>query len=70
MEVDPVISSEWFIEEASRVLKADGILVATINNKSSPRAVSHEAFRPGEAQENSGDSTRLAIVTVEGDSCN
>src|SRR5664279_3422830 len=33
MEADPVISSEWFIEEASRVLAAGGILVATINNK-------------------------------------
>ena len=49
IEVDAVISSEWFIEEASRVLTAGGILVATINNKSSLRAAFHEAFRPGEA---------------------
>ena len=49
MEVDSVITSEWFIEEASRVLTAGGILVATMNNKSSLRAVFHEAFRPGDA---------------------
>lgn len=48
MEVDPVISSEWFIEEASRVLTAGGIPVATINNKFSLRAVFHEAFRPAD----------------------
>ena len=49
MEVDSVISSEWFIEEASRVLKAGGILVATLNNKSSLRAVFHQVLRPDEA---------------------
>lgn len=49
IEVDPVISSEWFIEEASRVLAVGGVLVATINNKSSLRAVFHQAFRPGDA---------------------
>ncbi len=49
MEVDAVTSSEWFIEEASRVLTAGGILVATINNRSSLRAAFHEAFRPGDA---------------------
>jgi SAM-dependent methyltransferase len=49
MEVDSVISSEWFIAEASRVLTAGGILVATINNKFSLRGVFHEAFRSGDA---------------------
>jgi SAM-dependent methyltransferase len=49
IEVDPVISSEWFIEEASRVLAPGGILVATINNKSSLRAVFHGAFKSEQA---------------------
>lgn len=49
MEVDPVISSEWFIEEASRVLMPGGVLVATLNNRSSLRAVFHKTFRPAEA---------------------
>ena len=49
MEVDTVISSEWFIEEASRVLAPGGVLVATLNNRSSLRAVFHKIFRPHEA---------------------
>lgn len=49
MEVDPVISSEWFIEEASRVLTPGGVLVATLNNRSSLRAVFHKIARPDEA---------------------
>jgi SAM-dependent methyltransferase len=49
MEVDPVTSSGWFVEEASRVLAPGGILVATLNNKSSLRAVFHKLFRPGDA---------------------
>src|SRR5664279_867276 len=49
IEVDPVISSEWFPEEASRVLTAGGILVATMTNKSSLRAVFHDLFKTGDA---------------------
>lgn len=49
LEVDAVISSDWFFKEVSRVLTAGGILVATINNRSSLRAAFHEVFKSREA---------------------
>jgi len=46
VEVDPVSGSKWFINEASRVLKPGGILVATLLNKFSLRALIHRTLRP------------------------
>ena len=45
MEVDPVSSSEWFVDEALRVLRRGGILVVTFLNKTSLRALFHKLLR-------------------------
>jgi SAM-dependent methyltransferase len=41
IEVDSVSSEEWFIREAARVLKPGGVLVATVLNRHSLRAMIH-----------------------------
>jgi SAM-dependent methyltransferase len=45
IEVDPVVGCAWFISEASRVLADGGVLVCTILNARSHRAVVHKLFR-------------------------
>jgi ubiquinone/menaquinone biosynthesis C-methylase UbiE len=43
IEVQPVVNSEWFIEEAFRVLRSGGILLTTLHNKFSYRSILHRA---------------------------
>ena len=49
-EVAPVSQSEWFPNEAARVLEPDGILVCTFYNPASPRGVAYRLLRRIEAR--------------------
>jgi ubiquinone/menaquinone biosynthesis C-methylase UbiE len=48
IEVEPVLHSQWFLDEAHRVLADGGCIVTTMTNRSSLRAIPHhvlESFR-------------------------
>ena len=45
IEVFQVISSKWFLDEAYRVLKKNGIVIATITNPKSTRAILYHLSR-------------------------
>ena len=45
VEVFEVIHSDWFIREAFRILKHDGVLVGVVHNKFSLRAIEHRIKR-------------------------
>jgi SAM-dependent methyltransferase len=45
IEVPPVTSAGWFVQETFRVLRPGGLLVGATENRSSYRAVVHRLFR-------------------------
>lgn len=45
VEVEPVTDSDWFADEAARVLKPGGILMTTFLNSTSVRSVIHKLLR-------------------------
>lgn len=46
IEVPPVIQADWFIDEASRVLRKEGLIVGVFWNRKSWRGLIHHAVAP------------------------